>query len=192
MATISFQVAVKPGTLNGYIDGFRGAVGVYTAKNASLPLDNKDIFCISPNSEAIMSSATYTITPGVVGQTPFTLSQINAIQGITSKYYMVGDTSPAAMAKTVLANWLVVNPDLVITGMNPSIVAAAQFDAQQGLAGNLEIASYLKFTTFVNANSQNFLNVSEVPLPPTAWLMLTALFAVFCVTQLRKNRLRAF
>jgi hypothetical protein len=190
MATIDFSVGISPGTLTGFVNGQNDYVGVYQAQNVvGATLATNDIFCVSPTSNAITSSASYVIQSGVVGQSPgFSLTQANAIEGIISNYYDNTLGTPTDGATAALAVWYVADPSLTFSG-NGAVQTAAQAEAHTALLGGLTVDSSLGFQTFVNANSQNFVNVYPntgnhvvpTPLPGSLVLLVSAIVLTLAV-----------
>jgi len=194
MSNIEFSVGIPSGELTGYVNGEDVYIGSYIAQNVTgYSLQNDQIWCVSPTSLAIQSSATYAVEPGIVGQTAFTLQQQNAIAGILSQYITGGNYSPTEQAITAIANWYVADPGLQVTGIDSSIISAAGVLAANGLAGDYTVNPNIQFQTFVNADSQNFANDPSpppVPIPGTLLLLFTAMIMALGILHGKKSALR--
>ncbi|MDP9126751.1 MAG: hypothetical protein M3N08_00630 [Pseudomonadota bacterium] len=178
MSTINFGVAVPQGALTGNVDGINAYVSSYIATDVSggYQLPNTTIFCISPDQIASTAVSSYTVLQGVTNPN-FSTQQISALEGIFSHYIDAGDTSANAQAITMVADWKIVNPKLVVSNISQNVLNAADVLANQALASQLTIDPTLKFTTLQSQGgcSQDFVNISQVPLPASLGMFVCAI-----------------
>ena len=187
MATINFSVEAPPGAAIGNVDGMEGYISSYIAGHISgYSVQNNTIFCIAPDLEASGPVSSYTVLSGISGP-GFSTTQINALEGIFSHYIDGGNKSFATQEVTMIADWTIVNPNLVVHGVPFNILHSADILVNEALSNQLTIDPNLQFTTFEsNIGGQNFVNISQVPLPGSFGLLLSAIVLLAAYTARKK------
>ncbi len=191
MTTINFTVGVPSGAPVGNVDGEWGYISTYLILNPSMPVSSNVIFCIAPDLLASSGPASYTVLNGI--QDGFSTHQVNALEGLFSHYIDSHDTSFFNQEATMIADWSIVNPSVVITGVDATVVTKANQLLTDALAGNLAIDPNLDFTTYLSdSGNQSFVSaVDPVPLPASMGLLMAAVIVLTTLGFRKKLGVRA-